>query len=75
MHEAGVPVNHILASATINNAKALKLDSKVGSSKLGKKANLIVPTKNPLRKIESYNGIKYIILGGLVLPGEKVSVK
>ncbi|MBQ4912834.1 amidohydrolase family protein [Maribacter sp. MMG018] len=75
MNEAGVPLNQILASATINNAKAFKLDSDVGSIKVGKKANLILMTKNPLEEIEAYNTIENIILGGEVVVRESLSVK
>jgi imidazolonepropionase-like amidohydrolase len=75
MNEAGVPLNQILASATINNAKAFKLDSDVGSIKVGKKANLILMTKNPLKEIEAYNTIENIVLGGEVLIRENLSVK
>jgi hypothetical protein len=75
MNEAGVPLNQILASATINNAKAFKLDSDVGSIKVGKKANLILMTKNPLKEIEAYNAIENIVLGGKVLSRENLSVK
>ena len=75
MDEAGVPLNQILASATINNAKAFKLDSDVGSIKVGKKANLILMTKNPLKEIEAYNTIENIVLGGEVITRENLSVE
>ncbi len=75
MNEAGVPLNQILASATINNAKAFKLDSELGSIKVGKKANLILMAKNPLKEIEAYNTIEKIVLGGQVLIRENLAVK
>lgn len=75
MEEAGVPLDQILASATINNAMAFKLDSDVGSIKVGKKANLVLMTKNPLKEIEAYNAIENILLGGEVLIREDLSVK
>ncbi len=75
MDEAGVPLDQILASATINNAKAFKLFSDVGSIKVGKKANLILMTKNPLKEIEAYNAIENIVLRGKVLIRENLSAK
>lgn len=75
MNEAGVPLHQILASATINNAKAFKLDLDVGSITVGKKANLLLMTKNPLKEIEAYNTIEHIVLGGKVIVRENLSVK
>lgn len=74
MKRAGMPLSQILASATINNAKAFHLDS-IGSLSVGKKANLILMTKNPLEEIEAYNAIEKILLGGAVIEREDLSVK
>lgn len=74
MKEAGVPLDKILSSATINNANAFNLDS-LGSLAIGKKANMILMTKNPLEEIEAYNTIEKIFLGGLVIEREDLSVK
>lgn len=75
MHEAGVPPEKILASATINNAKAFHLDSLVGSIEIGKRANMILLTKNPLEEIEAYDNIETIILGGNVIERKELSVQ
>jgi len=75
MHEAGVPLDQILASATINNAKVFNLDSELGAIQVGKKANLILMTKNSLQEIEAYNTIEKIVLGGDVLKRENLSVQ
>ena len=75
MKEAGVPLDKILASATINNAKAFHLDSSIGSLAKGKKANMIVVTKNPLIDVEAYDAIDTVIIGGKVISREDLAVK
>ena len=74
MKEAGVPLSKILSSATINNAKIFHLDS-IGTLAIGKKANMILMTKNPLQEIEAYNAIEKIFLGGEAIEREDLSVK
>ena len=75
MKEAVVPLDKILASATINNAKAFHLDSTIGSIKVGKHANMILMDKNPLKTTEAYNHIETIILGGSIIEREELSVQ
>ena len=67
MKEAGVPLHKILASATFNNAKAFHLDSSLGSLAVGKKANIIIMDKNPLKDIEAYDAIDKVVIGGNVI--------
>jgi len=75
MKEAGVPLDKILASATINNAKAFQLDSSIGSLAIGKKANIIMMTKNPLTDIEAYDAIEKVVIGGVVIRRKDLEVK
>ncbi|WP_276388502.1 amidohydrolase family protein [Eudoraea chungangensis] len=75
MKEAGVSLKKILSSATINNAKALQLDASLGSLAIGKKANIILMTKNPLLDIEAYDAIEKVVLEGEVLKREELEVK
>ncbi len=75
MKKAEVPLNKILASATINNAKAFHLDSSIGSLAVGKKANIIMMTKNPLIAIEAYDAIEKVVIGGEVINRENLEVK
>ncbi len=75
MKKAEVPLNKILASTTINNAKAFHLDSSLGSLAIGKKANIIMMNKNPLIDIEAYDAIEKIIIGGEIIKREDLAVK
>lgn len=75
MKEAGVPLHKILASATINNAKAFHLDASLGSLAIGKKANIIMMTKNPLMDIEAYDAIEQVVIGGKAIKRQDLEVK
>src|SRR5690606_3715246 len=75
MHEAGMPLDHILAAATINNARAFQLDAEIGSIAVGKKANLLLLTENPLESISAYDAIENVILGTHSIERENLIVK
>jgi len=63
-HKAGVSLIKILQAATINNAKAFNLADSVGSIEIGKKANLLLLKQNPLKTVEAYNDIEFVIING-----------
>lgn len=73
--KAGVTNKQILMAATINNAKFLKLENKIGSIAPNKTANLIILEHNPLENIENTNSIQKIILNGKIILRESLSVK
>ena len=64
MHSLGVSLPHLLAAATINNAIAFGLNDDYGSIDVGKVANLLVLTHNPLEDIAAYDHIESVILHG-----------
>ena len=74
MHKAGVSLENILSSATINNAKTLQLKN-IGQVKIGYKANLLLLNKNPLQNIKAYNSIDKVILNGKIISRNTLSVK
>lgn len=71
--KAGVSLNKILQAATINNAKAFHLEQSVGSVEVGKKANLLLLGKSPLKTVEAYNSIEMVILDGKAIDREQLS--
>jgi len=75
MENAGIPLNKILASATINNAKAFGLEKLYGTVETGKKANLLLLNKNPLENIKAYNDISIIIIQGKIINRNTLSAK
>lgn len=75
MESAGIPLSKILASATIDNAKAFKLEKLYGTIEKGKKANLLLLDKNPLEDISAYNSILKVIIRGKVIIRNTLSAK
>ena len=75
MANAGIPLNKILAMATIENAKAFHLQKRYGTVEVGKKANLLILNKNPLQDITAYNDIEQVIINGQSLNRKDLSAK
>ncbi|WP_045860454.1 amidohydrolase family protein [Teredinibacter purpureus] len=72
-YKAGVSLKKILEAATINNAKAFHLDNSVGSIEVGKKANLLLLTKDPLKTVEAYNSIERVLINGKAVAREALA--
>ena len=60
-HKAGLPAYEALKAITINPAKILKLDNRVGSIKVGKDADFIICTSSIL---DTQNEIKDVYVNG-----------
>ena len=75
MDSAGIPLSKILAMATIENAKAFKLEKLYGTVEKGKKANLLILNKNPLIDITAYNDISQVIIQGKLINRSMLSAK
>ncbi|MHA7842455.1 MAG: amidohydrolase family protein [Winogradskyella sp.] len=75
MESAGIPLHQILASATIENAKAFKLEKLYGTVEKGKKANLLILNKNPLQDITAYNDILQVIIQGKIMNRNTLSAR
>jgi imidazolonepropionase-like amidohydrolase len=65
--EAGETPAQIFKSATLTNARALKLDREIGTVQVGKRANLLLLRQDPTQTIDAYTGIAKVILNGRVL--------
>ncbi len=65
--DAGETPAQIFKSATLTNARALKLDGDIGSVQVGKRANLLLLRQDPTQTIDAYAGIVKVILNGRVL--------
>lgn len=75
MERAGIPLSKILAVATIENAKAFKLEHLYGTVEKGKKANFLILNKNPLQDITAYNAISQVIINGSPKDRKTLSAK
>lgn len=62
--QAGVPLATVFRAATIDNATAFHLDDELGTIEIGKRANALLLTANPLEKLEAWDSIDKVILDG-----------
>lgn len=61
---AGIPLETIFRSATLDNARAFNLDRELGSIEPGKQADLVLLNANPLESVEAYDDIAVVIVNG-----------
>jgi len=73
LKEAGETAAQIFRSATLTNARALKLDRDIGTVQVGKRANLLLLRQDPTQTIEAYAGIVKVILNGRVLDPKELA--
>jgi imidazolonepropionase-like amidohydrolase len=66
MTYAGIPAGAVLKAATINGARALGIDAKLGSIEPGKLADLVVVRGNPLDDIKVARNVRFVIKDGEV---------
>ncbi len=67
MADAGVGLADVLAAATINNAERFGLQAQYGTVEVGKVANLLLLSENPLETIDAWTRISYVILNGVLI--------
>jgi imidazolonepropionase-like amidohydrolase len=65
MTYAGLPPAAVLKAATINGARALGVDDRLGSIEVGKLADLYVVRGNPLDDIKTARNIKLVFRDGI----------
>ena len=63
--DAGIPPLDVLRIATANGAKALGIDDEAGTVEVGRRADLVVLTANPLDDLGNTRSIEWVILGGV----------
>ena len=65
MTYAGIPPAAVLKAATINGARALGIDARLGSIEAGKLADLYVVRGNPLDDIKAARDIRFVFRDGI----------
>jgi imidazolonepropionase-like amidohydrolase len=64
MVRTGFKASEALQSATINNARILRMDDKIGTIERGKYADIVVLGKNPFQEIEACRTPRAVIRNG-----------
>ena len=62
--EAGIPVQVALNAATLNAAKALRADARLGSIERDKDATMLVVDGNPIEDIKAVEAISFVMFKG-----------
>lgn len=72
--QGGMPHHDVLRVATLNGARALGLETDIGSLEPGKLADLLVLDRDPLQDIRNTTAIRYVMLGGALRDGETLDL-
>ena len=64
MQESGMDLWQLLQASTINGAKAVGKELAFGSIKKGKKADLLLLSKNPIENLDNWQSIEWVINKG-----------
>ena len=66
MVEAGMPAIEAIQSATITNAKILKMETEIGQIKTGFFADIIAVNDDPTRNIKTMENVVFVMKDGKV---------
>ncbi|MCF2947164.1 amidohydrolase family protein [Paraglaciecola aquimarina] len=72
--DAGLSLHQLFAGLTINNAKNLGMQNTIGQIKQGFRANLLLLDLNPLKTINAYDSINWIIMNGKFIERQSLAV-
>jgi Tol biopolymer transport system component len=73
MASGGLTPLEVLRIGTIDGARAIGLDTDLGSLEAGKYADLVVLDANPLEDIHNTNTIRYVMKNGRLFEGETLN--
>lgn len=68
--QAGMEPMRVIQAATISAARYCRIDSRAGSVRVGKRADLLIVEGNPLESISNVRRIKFVVIGGKVVDRE-----
>ena len=69
---AGISTADVLKAATINGARALEVDDRLGSIEVGKLADLVVVSGDPLKDIKAARNVRMVIKNGEVFQPDEL---
>jgi len=62
--QAGIPIEVALQAATMNAAKLLRIDQRVGTVEKGKEATLLIVDGNPLQDVKALSSVSTVFFKG-----------
>ena len=72
LNKSGIPPVDVLRIATINGARALRVDDRLGSIDVGKLADLVVLSGNPVEDIRNTRHVRLVMKNGVVYSPEEL---
>jgi imidazolonepropionase-like amidohydrolase len=72
---AGVSEKKLFRALTIDNARSLHLQDRIGTVESSKTANLLLLRANPLESVEAYDTIETVFLHGRPIPRAELSAR
>ena len=66
MVEAGMPAMETIQSATITNAKILKMSTQIGTIAVGKLADIIAVDEDPTQNIQTMENVTFVMKEGVI---------
>jgi imidazolonepropionase-like amidohydrolase len=72
---AGVSEEKLFRALTIDNARMLHLDDKIGTVEQGKTANLLLLRANPLKSVTAFDTVETVFLHGRPIPRGELSAR
>ena len=67
LHEAGIAPLEVLTMATYNGAVAMHMEDRIGSVEVGKEADLLILTADPVADLTNTRAIEAVVLDGRVI--------
>jgi hypothetical protein len=72
MQQSGLDAWQLLQASTINGARAVGKEAEFGSIKKGKRADMLLLTKNPLDSVANWKSVELVINKGVVVRPDSV---
>ena len=66
LHKAGIPAADTLAMATINAAKMMRMDDKIGSVEAGKLADIVAVDADPIADLDVMMRVSFVMKDGKI---------
>ena len=66
MNEAGMPINEVLQTATLINAKILDMENSLGQIETGYIADIVATDKNALDDINTLMNVSFVMKNGKI---------